>query len=131
MKIYPKSLLKLPAPLIMLAIWYLSSQTSVPLPKNIFGVDKIAHCIAYGALSFAVSLWFTREQWRAHPWRTLLLVIAIASFYGLVDEFHQSFVPGRDMSAWDWTADVAGAGVVALLVAIVLKKISPRHVTST
>lgn len=110
-----KTLLKLPAPLIIIAIWYLSSQSTVPLPKGIFGVDKIAHFIAYGALSFALSLWFSREEWRANPWKVAFTVITIASLYGAVDEFHQSFVPGRDMSAWDLMADTIGAGIGAIM----------------
>jgi VanZ family protein len=104
-------LTRIPAPFIAILIWCLSSQSTVPLPKGIFGVDKIAHFIAYGALSLALSLWFSRKQWRAQPWGIAVAVVAIASLYGAVDEFHQSFVPGRDMSAWDWLADVIGAGI--------------------
>ena len=28
--------------------------------------------------------------------------------YAISDEWHQSFVPGRQLSAWDWAADLAG-----------------------
>jgi VanZ family protein len=27
----------------------------------------------------------------------------------VVDEIHQSFVPGRDANVWDWVADTLGA----------------------
>ena len=36
----------------------------------------------------------------------LLLLIGVG--YGALDEWHQSFVPGRDASVGDWVADSAG-----------------------
>ena len=42
----------------------------------------------------------------------------IGAAYGVSDEFHQHFVPGRSPSGVDWVADAAGAA--AAVVAIVL-----------
>jgi VanZ family protein len=36
-----------------------------------------------------------------------------ASAYGVSDEFHQSFVAGRDSEVLDWVADTVGAAVGA------------------
>ena len=33
----------------------------------------------------------------------------IVTFYGMLDEFHQSFIPGRSMEFFDWLADFLGA----------------------
>lgn len=110
---------KLPAPLVAVAIFVLSAQPSVPLPKGVFGADKIAHFIAYGVLSAAIALWPGRSAWRERPLAVTLAVIAIAALYGATDEFHQSFVPGRDMSAYDWLADLVGAVLGAGVSAIV------------
>ena len=104
---------RLPAPLVALAIFVLSAQPSVPLPKGVFGADKIAHFIAYGVLAAAIALWPSRGAWRARPFRTAILVFALAALYGATDEFHQSFVPGRDMSAYDLLADAIGAALGA------------------
>lgn len=43
--------------------------------------------------------------------RLMVLVLAVAggAVFGAVDEFHQSFVPGRDASELDWLVDVAGS----------------------
>lgn len=40
------------------------------------------------------------------------LSLLIAGLYGVSDEVHQYFVPGRSASAYDALADVLGAGVV-------------------
>jgi len=97
------------APAVALAIWILSSRPTLPLPPGIPLLDKAAHFAAYAFLAWATGLWFPGETWRARPLRTALIVTAICAAYGVVDEIHQSFVPGRDMNAWDWLADVLGA----------------------
>lgn len=38
-----------------------------------------------------------------------LLAIACASLYGVTDEFHQLFVPGRACDSADWVVDTLGA----------------------
>jgi VanZ family protein len=44
---------------------------------------------------------------------TFILTACIAAVYGIVDEIHQYFVPGRDCSPWDWVADALGAAAGA------------------
>jgi VanZ family protein len=80
------------------------------MPQGIFGLDKVVHFAAYAALAFSLALWPKAETWRKHPVRTVLLIITIASVYGVIDELHQSYVPGRDSSVYDWIADTLGAG---------------------
>ncbi|RMF56395.1 MAG: VanZ family protein, partial [Calditrichaeota bacterium] len=41
-------------------------------------------------------------------WRFYLLVFLLGSLYGVSDEFHQSFVPGRYTELSDFLADSAG-----------------------
>ena len=48
------------------------------------------------------------------------MAIALASFYGMTDEFHQSFVPFRYSHVLDWVADTVGAGLGVLLMQRVL-----------
>ena len=52
------------------------------------------------------------------PRRALLLAVAIASAYGVTDEFHQRFVVMRTPDIYDWALDTigaaAGAGVAHL-----------------
>jgi VanZ family protein len=70
--------------------------------------DKLAHLLLYSVLGVALA-WGSRRQLgaRALPWQHAAL-IAAGALYGLSDEWHQSFVPGRDASAADWLADLCG-----------------------
>lgn len=46
------------------------------------------------------------------------VAVLMASVYGVTDEFHQSFVPGRMPDVVDWLVDTAGAlTAVALMTA--------------
>jgi VanZ family protein len=106
-----------PAILIGGGIWVLSSQSTLPKPKGILGFDKFQHLLAYFVLSAVLGLWFSREFWQTGRSRALIISLVIASLYGIIDEFHQSFVPGRNANIWDWLADTLGAvlGVFALM----------------
>jgi VanZ family protein len=47
-------------------------------------------------------------------WRTAVFAILVSVLWGLSDEIHQAFVPGRSSEVADFVADVVGsvAGVV-------------------
>lgn len=101
-----------PPLLIAIAIVWLSSQARYPggisLPPPL---DKVAHASVFGALAFFLELALrgTRHDLPMHR-RHLWIFLAVA-LYGASDEWHQSFVPGRDCSAGDWLADAIGAAV--------------------
>lgn len=78
--------------------------------------DKLAH-VAYFAL---VGLLAARASLAGHGWsarRTAAVVVLGALAWGLLDEVHQSFTPGRAVEAGDVAADGVGAaaGVAAAL----------------
>jgi len=54
-----------------------------------------------------------RREWR---WKWALITIFCVACYAGLDEYHQSFVPGRGASAWDSALDTA-AGVLAIFAA--------------
>jgi VanZ family protein len=121
---FRKLLFRLPAPLIAAIIWFLSSQSILPHPPGIIGWDKLLHFSAYGALGIVVGLWISPAFWNRRPVLSLLFVTIIGSVYGVTDELHQYFVPGRDCDIWDWVADTLGAFTGALAVMIAIKKIT-------
>jgi VanZ family protein len=85
-------------------IWYFSSRagSEVGLPAP---WDKVAHFCTYALLGFFLT--------RASGSRRI--GFGLAALYGVVDEIHQSFVPLRDASLWDWVADALGSSLGAWL----------------
>lgn len=69
---------------------------------NIVNFDKAAHFAIYGLLATLVA----RNGFV--PGRTWVPIVAV-SLFGLTDEWHQSFTPGRSVELVDWVADTLGA----------------------
>jgi VanZ family protein len=59
--------------------------------------------------------------------RTLAVVVGIAALYGISDELHQIFVPGREADPLDWLVDVAGATAGALVVYAAMRRAASRR----
>ncbi len=88
----------------------------VSLVAPVFGEDSdivnvVAHFCEYlvfGVLLFrAVGLTAPgRSRWWA-----ALVAVALASTYGVADELHQAFVPGRLCDPADWLTDTLGAAL--------------------
>ena len=108
---------------IAVAIFILSAQAKLPIPETVSfrGLDKLLHACAFGTLAFTLSYWFAADKWRTKPFRYFALVCLITACYGISDEVHQIFVPGRDASIYDWFADCTGA-VLATLVRLGIVK---------
>ena len=51
------------------------------------------------------------------------IAAALSSVYGVTDEFHQIFTPGRSCDPMDWLVDTIAATIGALICYFVLKKI--------
>jgi VanZ family protein len=109
MKAFFRILLRIPGPLITLCSIYFSSLSTVPMPPGLSISDKLVHLVCFAGLAGGWTFWFSPESWRSRRLRNLLVCIAGVALYGILDEFHQSFVPGREVSLYDWFADVAGA----------------------
>ena len=101
------------------ALIFFASSRPVPeeLHLDIPGLDKVVHAGAYGvwAAIFLGALAATGRSWSYGrlAWLTLLAT----ALYGVSDEVHQSFVPGRTADILDWFADVGGAVLLVLAVA--------------
>jgi VanZ family protein len=121
-----KILCRLPAPFIAACIWFLSSQPVLPRIKGIFGFDKFQHLLAYAVLAVAVGLWASPAFWKRRPFAILLFTALVSSVYGVIDEVHQYFVPGRNCNIWDWIADTLGAFFGALGMMIFLTQLWRR-----
>lgn len=92
-----------------------TSWPSVSVGPDVQHLDKVVHFTAYATLS-ALML---RATLTPRDWGTAAIIIAMVSALGAVDEWHQSFIPGRSMSFADWIADSTGAIVGALTVRLI------------
>jgi VanZ family protein len=104
------SVVRVPAPFVVAAaLWWSSSQT--PTGTSAGWAWSVAHngmhVVAYAVL--AAAAWFALAP-RARP-RGALIVWALTVLYGIVDEVHQSHVPGRDASIADVVSDALGAAI--------------------
>jgi len=98
------------------ALFWLSSTANPIHPELAFpGEDKLIHAGLYAGLAFVVSMGLRRRGRSVTPAVQFWAPILFAAFYGLSDEWHQAFVPGRTSDVWDVTADAAGAIVVQLV----------------
>lgn len=96
----------IPALFIFGCSWYLSSQETIEQMPTFWNADKLVHCICFAGLAFWVA--FAVGTKLPTQWRIALPVI-IVSVWGITDEIHQSFTPGRESSVFDWCADTVGA----------------------
>lgn len=103
-----------PVILYMAAIFVvsgLSNVSALPGPDS----DKVGHFFAYAVLGALVLRALAGNTWRGVTRRTAVAAWSIAVAYGVTDEIHQYFVPGRAASVADWTADALGAAVAVAL----------------
>jgi VanZ family protein len=98
--------------------------TTVPEPDvPTFGVsDKFKHFGAYFGLAvlLSISLHY-QNKILLFKKKFLFASWLIATFYGLLDEFHQSFIPGRSAEFLDWLADSLGAAAGIIFVYYLMK----------
>ncbi len=95
-------------------IFTASGTANLAAPDPGFRIDKPAHFFVFGLVATAL----LRSLSPALPLRTpgrILLTVLVVSCIGGLDEFRQSFTPGRFPEVADWIADTLGA-VVATLV---------------
>jgi VanZ family protein len=107
----------LPVIFVCALIFTLSSFSQLPSPPN--GIsDKHEHFTIYFLLGLTVVRALAGGRLTGVTWRVALIAVLCVSCYGASDEFHQSFVPGRDSDILDWRADtIGGAGAAGLLLA--------------
>lgn len=117
-----------PAAAYMALIFTVSSiRIDLPVIASIPLRDKAIHFVEYGVLGFlcahAILLTWPRRP-RA---RIVALAAFVASAFGLSDELHQAFVPGRSAEVLDFVADTLGATSGALARGLVARLRSPKE----
>ena len=92
--------------LLVITIFFASGESEIATP-GIVNFDKVGHALVFGLLATLVA--------RTQPRRRFWVGALAASGYGLLDEFRQSFTPGRSVEVADWLADTFGAALAVAL----------------
>ncbi len=81
--------------------------------------DKVVHAGGYfvmGVLGVG-ALARLRPNWPRPLWGTATLLVG--ALFGALDEYHQSFIPGRSMALDDWATDLLGLAIAVILARLV------------
>lgn len=76
-------------------------------------LDKVVHLVLYAPVGFLFVRWYRR--WKPTPrmvrrW-AIIAAAVFGAAYGVTDELHQSFVPGRVLDPFDALADACGSAL--------------------
>lgn len=96
-------------------IFFLSSQPTLPIPAGFIGeiISKISHFVAFFVLNFLLYYAFLMHH---NKKRSLHLAIFLSLVFAILDEFHQSFVPGRTADILDLLTDAGGIFTLGALI---------------
>ena len=107
----------------MLAIFAASSVPGSQIPGTIW--DKLVHMLVYGALGGALVIPLSGGRWSGVGVGTVAAAIILSLAYGVSDEMHQQFTPGRTPDVLDVVADTVGAtagAAVAFVAAVTMRR---------
>ena len=102
-------------------IFYLSHHPSLPTPSLFPGQDKLFHALVFGTLGVLLLGALPRGA-AGYSWQQAGMSVLIVSLYGLSDEIHQHFIPGRSSELLDWMADTLGALIAISLLVWISRK---------
>jgi VanZ family protein len=92
-------------------IFLLSSFPSPMKVPSFFLADKLAHVLEFGLLASLIYVALKKSGVSSHP---IFISFLIAFLYGISDEIHQYFVPGRVADPLDAVANAVGSVVFPL-----------------
>lgn len=81
--------------------------------KEDFILRKIAHVLEYTILTFFFLRAFSQEK--LNLGRIIIFSIIFSVFYALTDEYHQTFVQGREGKFRDVGIDIIGILIISLI----------------
>ncbi|HJH28835.1 MAG TPA: hypothetical protein C5S51_03960 [Methanosarcinaceae archaeon] len=98
-----------------------------------YNIDKVQHIVLYFGFGVLLYLTFFNSEKYSFKKYAAIFAIVVGILYGITDEYHQSFVPGRVSSTADIFANGIGLTIaqVLILILIVMKLISKKRKSST
>jgi VanZ family protein len=98
---------------VVLQLAIIFAASSIPNLREIPGgiSDKSGHSIGYAMLAGLLLRALAGGRLEGVTWKRGIAAIVLATLYGVTDEFHQLFVPGRSADPYDVLADGVGATI--------------------
>ena len=98
-----------PVAIYMAAIFYASSLNVIPGPVGYWFSDTLLHMACYAGLALFMLRALAGGKWTGVSVGVVIAAWLIATLYGVTDEWHQMYVPGRTSELRDLVNDAAGA----------------------
>jgi VanZ family protein len=83
-----------------------------------FLLRKTAHVVLFFFITLALFLFI--QQYFRNPWLAAVLSFLAATLVAVLDEYHQSFVPGRSGNVVDVAIDMVGVTAAIMLILFAL-----------
>ncbi|MEE8576992.1 MAG: VanZ family protein [candidate division Zixibacteria bacterium] len=104
----------LPVILYGAAIIAVSSVPNLRSPElRLISLDKLAHFLEYALFAFITFRSFSNLKRKLPLDSAYLLTVFFVSLFAVLDEYYQSYVPGRQSDPADLLVDILGAILVA------------------
>lgn len=102
-----------------------SSSLDIEELKPVFKFDKLLHLAEYFVLGYLLMRVFSTSAVPSIARRAVPLAVIIGAAYGLSDEVHQYFVPGRNADVMDFLFDAAGVTLAACTFVFMRHRLGP------
>jgi VanZ family protein len=108
-------------------VFFLSTRPGLRPPGGgMHYTDKVAHFIEYAILGTLIARTF-RSSVNTSRLGAFMFLLAIGATIGAIDETIQGHTPDREMSVYDWMADVAGVAAAVWFVMRRRQGPAPAH----
>ena len=110
----------IPAALYLLAIYTVSSVQGSELKPLVD--DRVAHFIEYAGLAVCLLLGAAGLSRSGLSGAAYVIVWIFSAAYAITDEWHQSFVPGRDAAVSDVIFDGLGSAAALIVMFLLVRR---------
>lgn len=107
-------------------IFYVSSVPNVKTPLQEMQFDKFLHVLVYMPFGCLLARGISNTQGSVPRGILLTSVLLVSFLYGLSDEIHQSFVPGRNAGVIDIIADTIGGMAGGYIYLLLVKRMKNK-----